>query len=160
MVWDALAERILAGSTRKQEIDVEKQSEYEQWRSELDSKIKVFVKRVDGLDLEESEDRAQLYDLIDTLSSRVQTLTERSETSSAPTEVLIELDKLVELLEDTSAPIRVGTVSLRNDPFKQARQKKQREEREQERIEKAHEQLDEIADQIQEVFQGFDDKEE
>jgi hypothetical protein len=97
------------------------------------------VKRINSLDLEESEDRSKMYDFIEKFSNRVQNLRERSEASSAPTEALIELDSLVEALEDTSAPIAVATVTLSKDPAKKARQRKWREEREQNRIEHARE---------------------
>lgn len=157
MAWSSLVDTVLAGTKRQQEIEVENQSEYDQWRSELYSEIEVFVKRVNSLDLEESEDRSQMYEFIEKFSNRVQDLRERSEASSAPTEALIELDSLIEELNDTSAPIAVATVSLSRDPIKKARNRRRREEREQNRIEHAREHRDEVADKIQEVNSAFDE---
>ena len=157
MPWSSLVDTVLAGTKRQQEIEVENQSEYDQWRSELYSEIEVFVKRVNSLDLEESEDRSKMYDFMEKFSNRVQDLRERSEASSAPTEALIELDSLVEELEDTSAPIAVATATLSRNPAKKARQRKRREEREQNRIEHAREQRDKVADQIQVVNSAFDE---
>lgn len=157
MAWSSLVDTVLAGTKRQQEIEVENQSEYDQWRSELYSEIEVFVKRVNSLDLEESEDRSQMYEFIEKFSDRVQNLRERSEASSAPTEALIKLDSLIEELKDTSAPIAVATATLSRNPVKKARHRKRREEREQNRIEHAREQRDKVADKIQEVNTAFDE---
>ena len=151
MPWKSLVDTFLAGKKREKEIEVESQSDYDEWLSELYSEIEVFVKRVNSLDLEETEQRTKLYEFIDKFSERLQDLREQSESSGAPATALIELDKLVEILEDTSAPIPVATVTLHDDPFKKAKQKQRREEREKEDIERARGERDTIANQIQDL---------
>lgn len=66
---------------KEKEIEVENQSEYEQWVSELYSEIEVFVKRVNALDLGESGDREKFYEFIKRFSDRLGDLRERSEAS-------------------------------------------------------------------------------
>ena len=156
MSWKSLVDTFLAGKKREKEIEVENQSDYDKWLSELYSEIEVFVKRVNNLDLEESEERGKFYDFIGKFSTRLQDLRERSESSGAPATALIEMDELVETLEDTSAPISVAVASLDNDPFKKARRERRRKKREQNKIERARERRDEIANQIQEVTSALE----
>jgi len=85
MSWKSLVDTFLAGKKREKEIEVENQSEYEEWVSELYSEIEVFVNRVNDLELEESEDRHKLFSLIGRFSDRFYELRERSEASDAPT---------------------------------------------------------------------------
>lgn len=156
MSWKSLVDTFLAGTKREREIEVENQSDYDKWLSELYSEIEVFVKRVNNLDLEESEERGKFYDFIGKFSTRLQDLRERSESSGAPATALIEMDELVEMLEDTSAPISVAVASLDNDPFKEARRERRRKEREQNKIERARDRRDEIANQIQQVTSALE----
>ena len=158
MPWNALANRILAGSKRKKEIEVENQSDYDQWVSELYSEIEVFVKRVNTLNLEEASDREKFYEFVKRFSDRLQDLRERSEASGAPAEALIELEKLVEVMnESSSSKVHVSVAYIGDDPFKKAKREKKREERKQERIEQLREKRDKIAGQIQELTSAFDE---
>jgi len=156
MSWKSLVDTVLAGKKREKEIKVENQSDYDKWLSEFYSEIEVFVKRVNNLDLEESEERDKFYDFIGKFSTRLQNLRERSESSGAPTAALIEMDALVETLEDTSAPISVAVASLDNDPFKEPRRERRRKEREQNKIKRVRDRLDEIANQIQDITSALE----
>jgi hypothetical protein len=156
MPWNALANRILAGSNRKKEIEVENQSEYDQWVSELHSEIAVFVKRVNSLDLTASEGRSKFYEFAGRLSDRLNDLRERSESSGAPAEALIKLEELIEQINDTSSQIHVSVAYIGNDPFEKARREKKRKKREQEKIERAREKRNEIAESIEEFTAALD----
>ena len=149
MPWNALANRILTGSIRKKEIEVENQSKYDQWVSELYSEIEVFVKRVNNLDLSEVGDRDKFYEFASRLSDRLQDLRERSESSGAPADALIKLEELIEQINDSSSKIHVSVAYIGNDPFERARREKKRKKREQENIERARGKRDEIAESIQ-----------
>lgn len=157
MPWNALANRILAGSKRRKEIEVENRSDYDQWASELYSEIEVFVKRVNALDLEESGDRSKFYELAGRLSDCLQDLRERSESSGTPAEALIQLEKLIEQINNTSSQVHVSVAYIGDDPFEKARREKKRKKREQEKIERAREKRDEIADKIQQLTAAFEE---
>lgn len=157
MPWDALANRILTEGNRKKELEVEKQSEYAQWVSEIYSEIEVFVKRVNNLGLSNSEDRDQFYDFAERLSDRLSELRDRSESSTAPAEVLIQLEELIEKVDENSSQAVVSVAYLGNDPVKKARHEKKMKKRERERAEKAREQRDLIADEIQELNDVFEE---
>lgn len=159
MPWNALVNRILAGSKRKKEIKVENHSDYSQWLSELYSEIEVFVKRVNALDLEETEQRDKFYEFVGRLSNRLEDLRERSEASGAPAETLIRLEELIEELNESSSKVHVSVAYIGDDPFEKARREKKREERKQEKIEQLREKRDEIADQIQEVTSALEEDE-
>lgn len=154
-----MANRILAGSKRKKEIEVENQSDYGRWLSELYSEIEVFVKRVNALDLEETEQRDKFYDFVGRLSDRLEDLRERSAASGAPAEALIQLEELIEELTESSSKVHVSVAYIGDDPFEKAKRNKKREELEQEKIEQLREKRDEIADQIQEVTSALDEGE-
>jgi hypothetical protein len=157
MPWNALANRILADSKRRKEIEVENQSDYDQWVSELYSEIKVFVKRVNALDLEESSDRSKFYEFAGRLSDRLQDLRERSESSGAPAEALIRLEELIEQINNTSSQVHVSVAYIGDDPFERARREKKKKRREQEKIERAREKRDEIGDNIQQLTAAFEE---
>jgi hypothetical protein len=157
MPWNALADRILAGGKRKKEIEVENQSEYEEWVSELRSEIEVFVKRVNSLDLEEAGDRDKFYDFVKRFSDRLGDLRERSEASGASAEALIRLEELIEELNESSSKVHVSVAYIGDDPFEKARREKKSKEREQEKIEQLREKRDRIAGQIQELTSSFDE---
>lgn len=159
MPWNALANRILAGSKRKQEIEVENQSDYDRWLSELYSEIEVFVKRVNTLDLEEAEQRDKFSEFVGRLSERLEDLRERSEASGAPAEALIRLEELIEELTESSSKVHVSVSYIGDDPFERAKREKKREEREQEKIEQLREKRDEIANKIQEVTSALEEDE-
>lgn len=159
MPWNALADRILAGSNRKKEIEIENQSEYDQWVSEVYSEIEVFVKRVNALDLEESEDRSKFYDFAGRLSDRLRELRERSESSGAPAEALIQLEELIEQINESSSEIAVSVAYIGDDPFEKARREKKRKESERERTERAREKRDEIAGKIREFNDALEGNE-
>jgi hypothetical protein len=156
MVWDALANRVLAGSNRKKEIQVEKQSEYDQWTSEIHSEIAVFVRRVNNLYLNHSEDRSKFYEFADRLSDRLQDLRERSESSGAPPEALIKLEELVETINNNSSDVSVSVAYIGDDPFKKARREEERQQREQERIERTYEKRERIAESIEQFTAVLD----
>lgn len=157
MPWNALADRILAGSKRKKEIEVENRSEYDEWVSELYSEIEVFVKRVNALDFEEAGDRDKFYEFVERFSDRLRDLRERNEASGASAEALIQLEKLVEVMnESSSSKIHVSVAYLGDDPFEKRKRERKREERRQEKIEALREKRDEIAGQIQELTSAFD----
>ncbi|WP_313694262.1 hypothetical protein [Halorarum halobium] len=157
MAWNALADRILAGSKRKKEIEVENQSDYDRWLSELYSEIEVFVKRVSALDLEEAEQRDKFYEFVGRLSDRLENLRERSEASAAPAEALIRLEELIEVMNESSSKVHVSVAYIGDDPFEKAKREKKREKRRQEKIGQLREKRDEIADQIQEVTEAFEE---
>lgn len=157
MPWNALADRILTGSKRKKELEVENQSEYDQWVSELYSEIEVFVKRVNNLDLSEAEGRDQFYNFAESLCDRLRELRERSESSDAPAEALIQLEELIEKINETSSKIHVSVAYIGNDPFEKARREKKKKEREREKTERAREKRDAIADKIQELTAAFEE---
>ena len=157
MPWNALADRILAGSTRKKEIEVENQSEYDEWVSELRSEIEVFVKRVNALDLEEAGDRDKFYEFVKRFSDRLRDLRERSEASGASAEALIRLEELIEELNESSSTVHVSVAYIGDDPFEKARREQKRKKREQEKIESLREKRDEIAGKIQELTSAFDE---
>ena len=156
MSWKSLVDTFLAGKKREKEIEVENQSEYEEWVSELYSEIEVFVNRVNDLDLEESEDRHKLFSLIGRFSDRFYELRERSEASDAPTEALIKLEELIERMNNASAPAAATVAYLGDDPFKKARRERKREEREKKQIKRVRKERDEIADYIQRVMDSFE----
>lgn len=156
MPWNALADRILAGGKREEELNVEKQSEYDQWVSELHSEVEVFVKRVNGLDLSNSESRSQFYDFTERFSDRLVDLRERSESSGAPAEALIRMDELIEEINETSSQIAVAVAYIGDDPVEKARREKRREEREQKRAKRSREQRDSIAGKIEELMQALE----
>ncbi|AAV44717.1 unknown (plasmid) [Haloarcula marismortui ATCC 43049] len=157
MPWNALADRILTGSKRKKELEVENQSEYDQWVSELYSEIEVFVKRVNNLNLSEAEGRDQFYNFAGRLSDRLLELRERSESSAAPAEALIQLEELIEKINESSSKIHVSVAYIGEDPFEKARREKKREEREREKSKKAREKRDAIADKIQQLTAAFEE---
>ncbi|AWB28360.1 hypothetical protein [Halococcoides cellulosivorans] len=156
MPWNALTDRILTGSKRKKILEVENQSEYDQWVSELFSEIGVFVKRVNDLDLSQAEDRAQFDNFAEKFSDRLLELRKRSESSSAPTETLIQLEELVEKIDETSSQMAFTSVYCGDDPFEKARLEKKRKEREGENTERAREKRDALADEIQELITTFE----
>jgi len=157
MPWNALADRILTRSKRKKELEVENQSEYDQWISELHSEIEVFVKRVNNLDLSETEGRDQFYNFAGRLSDRLLELRERSESSAAPAEALIQLEELIEKINETSSQIHVSVSYIGDDPIEKAKREKKRKEREREKTERAREKRDAIADKIQELTAAFEE---
>lgn len=157
MPWNALADRILTGSKRKKELEVENQSEYDQWVSELYSEIEVFVKRVNNLDLSEAEGRDRFYNFAERLSDRLLEVRERSESSAAPAEALIQLEELIEKTNKTSSQVHVSVSYIGNDPFEKAKREKKRKEREREKTEKARMKRDAIADKIQELNAAFEE---
>lgn len=141
----------LAGKKREKEIVVESQSDYAEWVDEVYTEIKVFVRRVNGLDLKESDDRHKLFSLTSKFAVRFRELRERSEASDAATDALIKLEELVERMDNASAPAAVTVATLSNDPFKKARMEKKREKREKKQIKRVHQEREEIAGKIQEV---------
>lgn len=151
MPWNALANRILSGSKRQKEIEVENQSDYDRWLSELYSEIEVFVKRVNALDLEEAEQRDKFYEFVGRFSDRLRDLRERREASGAPAEALIRLEELIEELTESSSKVHVSVAYIGDDPFEKAKRETKRKEREQEKIVQLREKRDEIAEQIQKV---------
>lgn len=157
MPWNALANNILTENRRRQELEVEKQSEYQQWRNELGSEIHVFVKRTNRLDVDDSDDRYQFYELTDKFAPRFQELRNRSEASNAPPEALIEIEELVELLDDTLPPASIGIVSLDPSPAERRRQKQRRKERKQRRKKKVQNEMDEIAEKIRSLNTCFEE---
>ena len=157
MPWNALVNRILAGSKRRKEIELENQSDYDQWVSELYSEIEVFVKRINALDLEGASDRSKFYEFAGRLSDRLQNLRERSESSGAPAEALIQLEELIEEINNTSSRVHVSVSYIGDDPFEKARREKKRKKREQEKIEQAREKRDKIADKIQQLSAAFEE---
>lgn len=156
MPWNAITDAVLSGSKRQQEIEVEERSEYQNWRNELGSEIQVFVKRTNRLDINDSDDQYKFYDLTDKFAERIDDLRERSEASKAPTEALIELEELVEFLEDPSAPLAAAVVTFDPSPYEKIRKQKEAERRNQERVEKVQSDLDQVAEKIQAVNQGFE----
>jgi DNA repair exonuclease SbcCD ATPase subunit len=159
MAWNALVERILAGSKREKEIEVENQSDYDRWLSELHSEIAVFVERVNALDLEEAEHRKKFYEFISRFSDRLKDLRERSEASAAPTEDLIRLEELIEVMnKSSSSKAHVSVSYLGDSPFEKAKHEEKKEKRRQERIAQLREKRDEIGDQIQEVSEAFEEE--
>lgn len=157
MPWNALADRILTGSKRKKELEVENQSEYNQWISELHSEIEVFVRRVNHLDLAEAEARGQFYKFVGRVSDRLLELRERSESSAAPAEALIQLEELIEETNQTSSQVHVSVAYIGDDPFEKAKREKKRNDREREKTERAREKRDAIADKIQELTATFEE---
>jgi DNA repair exonuclease SbcCD ATPase subunit len=157
MPWNALADRILTGSKRKEELEVENQSAYDQWLSELHSEIEVFVKRVNNLNLSEAEGRDQFYNFAGRLSDRLLELRERSESSAAPAEALIQLEELIEKINESSSKTHVSVAYIGEDPFEKARREKKRKEREREKTEKAREKRDTTADKIQQLTAAFEE---
>lgn len=156
MPWNAIANALLSDRKREQELGVEIQSEYENWRREVYTELEIFVKRVNDLNLEESEERTMFYDLTDKFSPRFEDLRTRSEASNTPVDALIEIEKLVELLEDISPPLVVTTSTLNPTPVEKKRQEKRRKERHQRHIEKVETEMDKIAEQIKTVNNNFD----
>jgi len=161
MSWGAIVNQILAGSKRRRELAVESQSEYEQWISEIDSEIEVFVKRVNGLDLSESEDRDQFYDITEGLSDDLQELRERSESAAAPAELLIQLEELIEKTSETPTHIGATVAHLGNNPAEKARreiqEQKKHEKKEEKRTDEAREKRDAIAEEIQALTAAFEE---
>jgi len=157
MPWNALADRILTGSKRKKELEVENQSGYDQWVSELYSEIEVFVKRVNNLNLSEAEGRDQFYNFAGKLSDRLLELRERSESSAAPAEALIQLEELIEKINESSSEVHVSVAYIGENSFEKARREKKRKEREREKTEKAREKRDTIADKIQQLTAAFEE---
>ena len=156
MPWNTLAGRILTGSNGKNELEVENRSEYDQWVSELYSEIEVFVKRVNGLDLSEAKGRDQFYNFAGRLSDRLLELRERSESSAAPAEALIQVEELIEKINESSSKIHVSVAYIGEDPFEKARREMKRKKREREKTEKAREKRDAIADKIQQLTAAFE----
>jgi len=157
MPWNALADRILTGSKRKKELEVENQSGYDQWVSELYSEIEVFVKRVNNLNLSEAEGRDQFYNFAGKLSDRLLELRERSESSAAPAEALIQLEELIEKINESSSEVHVSVAYIGENSFEKARREKKRKEREREKTKKAREKRDAIADKIQQLTAAFEE---
>jgi len=157
MPWNALADRILTGGKRKKELEVENQSEYAQWVSELYSEIEVFVKRVNALDLSEVEGREQFYEFGERFSERLQELRNRSQSSAVPTEVLIQLEELIEQIDETSPGAAASVVYMGDDPLKKAKMEQERKERREERTEEVRKERDMIANEIQELTAAFDE---
>jgi hypothetical protein len=156
MPWNTLAGRILTGSNGKNELEVENRSEYDQWVSELYSEIEVFVKRVNGLDLSEAKGRDKFYNFAGRLSDRLLELRERSESSAAPAEALIQVEELIEKINESSSQIHVSVAYIGEDPFEKARREKKRKKREREKTEKAREKRDAIANKIQQLTVAFE----
>jgi len=138
-------------------MDAEYESDYKQWRAELYSEIAVFIKRINSLDLEDSADRKQMYSFIEEYSNRFQELRYKSEASSASTESLIELEKLIELLNSISELTVVSIINLDPTPAERRRQEKRRREKKEEQIEEARDQLEEIEDKIQDLDDTFEE---
>jgi len=149
MPWESLASTFLAGKKRKEEIEAENQSEYDQWVSSIYSEIRVFVKRVNGLDLEEASDRDELYELINQFADRFSDLRERSESAGAPVDALIKMDEMIDRMKDSSSPIAVGMASWSRDPMKKARHEKRREKDRAKRVKRVRDERNEIAEKIE-----------
>ena len=158
MAWNALVDRILAGSKKRKELEVENQSEYDQWVSEVDSEIEVFVKRVNRLDLGTADGRSKFYGFIGRFSTRLRELRERSESSGASAEALIQLEELIEEMNSSASDVSVSVAYLGDDPVEKARRERKRKKRRQEKAEKAREKRDEIANHIHDVTSALENK--
>lgn len=157
MPWNALVDNILTENRRRQELEVEKQSEYQRWMNELHTEIRVFVKRVNDLDLSNPEERTRFYQFRKNFAESIEELRNRSETAKAPVEALIEMEELNELLLDTTSRISATVAYLGNDPFKKMKRKKKEKEREQRRTDEAEEDKNEIAEQIESLSSCFEE---
>lgn len=156
MAWRSLLNTVLAGTKREQEIAVENRSGYDQWLDELYSEIEVFVKRVNGLNLEEAEDRDQFYEFIDKFSSRMEQLRARSETSHSPAEVLIGLEELIELLQNTSAPVAVYSLNVNESAWEKKQRQQREKKRERDRIERVRSDRENVANQVENLNKALD----
>lgn len=153
-----LLDPILAPIRRKRELSAEEDSEYSRWLRELETEVKVFVERVDELDFKEAEDRDRFYSLVDQFEDRVKDLRSRSVVSKAPTQAVIELDQLSEVLEDASSGIAVAVAHLDepSNPFEAAWKKKKERDRSRRRIESVQRDVDEVIAYIERVTGSFD----
>lgn len=156
MLWDQIADTLLSGKKRKEEIEVETESGYSQWRSELYAEIKVMVKRMNDLNLSDDGERRQFYSLTGKYAPRFQELRNRSEASNAPVQALIEIDELVETLNGISPPTSVTLSYLNPSPAQKQQQERRRKERKQRKKEQTQEYMDQIAEKLSEVNNSFD----
>ena len=155
MAWRSLLNTVLAGTKREQEIAVENRSNYDQWLDELYSEIEVFVKRVNALNLEETEDRDQFYEFIDKFSSRMEQLRARSETSHSPAEVLIDLEELIELLQNISAPVALYSLNVNESAWEKKQRQQREKERERDRIERVRSDRENVANQVESLNEAL-----
>ncbi len=107
--------------------------------------------------MSEAEGRDQFYNFAGRLSDHLLELRERSESSTAPTEALIQLEELIEKINETSSQIHVSVAYIGNNPFEKAKREKKRQEGEREKTERAREKRDAIADMIQELTAAFEE---
>lgn len=63
MVWNAIADTVLSGTQRQQELKSEEESEYLQWQNKLATEIRVFIKQVNQIDFSKVEDRDKFSQL-------------------------------------------------------------------------------------------------
>ncbi|AOW80120.1 hypothetical protein HTSR_0935 [Halodesulfurarchaeum formicicum] len=116
-----------------------------------------FLRRAEKLDLTQSEDREQWYDLVEQYTNRIEKLRNRDEITEAPIEVFGAVDELIEELSETNPPVPTTTATIARNPLKKAQNKKEDKKKEQEHIEQARTEQDYIAEMIEGVMSAFDD---
>lgn len=157
MALESLVDTVLAEFKRSGEIKTKNTSTYAQWYSEFESEVEVFLHRIRDIDVESSEDRDQFYDYLENFGSRLQELRSRSESSDAPTEALVELEDLADLVEDTTRPAYIVSINLNETPLERQRREQREKKQKQRYEEKAREEIEELVEQIEETRIAFGD---
>lgn len=129
MSASSLLDTVLARTKRSEELDAERDDEFQTWVRRLNAESMMLLKQIDQFDYTDSADREAFYALVDKSASRFESLRNRDEIGEVPVSVTVELDQLLDRFEDAS---QKRVVRLSAGDSKQE-QKKDRETQQRER---------------------------
>jgi len=118
----SLLDTVLAREQRVRELDAERDDEFQTWVKRLNAESMTLLKQISEFDLTDSDDREAFYDLVEKSEARFTDLRNRDEIAEVPTNVTIEIDRLLDRFDEATKR-RVIRVSAR-DPRKERERKK------------------------------------
>jgi len=95
---------------------------FQTWVKRLNAESMTLLKQISEFDLTDSDDREAFYDLVEKSEARFTDLRNRDEIAEVPTNVTIEIDRLLDRFDEATKR-RVIRVSAR-DPRKERERKK------------------------------------
>jgi len=107
-----------------------------------------LLKQISEFDLTDSDDREAFYDLVEKSEARFTDLRNRDEIAEVPTNVTIEIDRLLDRFDEATKR-RVIRVSAR-DPRKERERKKEKQHREMART-----RSEQLAEQLRNVYDAL-----
>ena len=152
MSVSSLLETVLAREQRSEELEAERDDKFQTWVKRLNTESKVFLTRINELDLSEREDRQAFYGLVAKMKPRFDQLRERDEIGEVPTAVVIELDELNAKLAGVSPPVRVSTTLIGPDSVTKTSSEERQDREQQEYATKTAESL---AKQLRSVYDAL-----